>query len=172
MPASFYPVLVLRPRPHPSTPLAIFGRNEIVFSSFFTGIVYALRYEDDADGKAGSLKWVLGKPDRSVPGFATWLSSVPHFKIASSSPTVAVRFQAAQHDANWVDAAGDQLLLFDNGAGHAGYNVDSRLMLFNLTARPTGAGNASAGVAVLEWDYFDPMAQKARPSRRRRCCCC
>ena len=45
-----------------ATPAGNASRNEVILSSFFLGLVWAVRYADDQDGKSGSLKWLLGIP--------------------------------------------------------------------------------------------------------------
>ena len=67
----------------------------------------------------------------------------PTFALANSTDPTGLsdgeyHFQPGQHNANIVSDDGNQLLFFDNGAkaGHKDMNSSSRLVQFDISARP------------------------------------
>jgi hypothetical protein len=144
-----------------------FKLNEIVLSSFSLGWVFAIRYQDDAAGKAGSLKWIMGRPrpsETAGPGEREWWEKQPHFdppRFPSSRPihpNGTKAFQAGQHNANIVRSPGsstDGVLMFDNGAktgGKIDQGSPSRLLRLDITQRPNATAN---GIAVVSFERFN-----------------
>lgn len=123
---------------------------------YASGWVYAVRYADDADGVAGSLLWVLGRPrpsDTAGPDEAAWFKKQPHYVLTGES-THETRWQAGQHNANIVGAGGNKLLMFDNGAktgGKSDQGTPSRLFELDITTRPKSA--QTNGIASVVFNY-------------------
>jgi hypothetical protein len=141
--------------------------NEIVLSSFSLGWVFAVRYADDAQGKAGSLKWIMGRPRPDAtagPGEKAWWAKQPHFATPlfpahrPVHPNGTAAFQAGQHNANIVrsaDGKTDAVVMFDNGAmtgGKSDQGTPSRLLRLDITRRPT---SATEGVATVAFEAFN-----------------
>ena len=133
-------------------------RNELIVSSFSLGWVFAMRYADDAHGKAGSLMWILGRarPNSTAgPKEAEFLAAHPHYELKLRPGMVpADRMQAGQHNANIIDARGNVLLMFANEAmtgGKMDQGTPSRLLMYNITKRPTLDGKTN-GECEIMWE--------------------
>ena len=154
--------------------------NELIVSSFYLGWVVAIRYADDAGGKAGSLKWIMGAPQSVPPTLAPWWAKQAHFTLAGATQSDAAEvavgtpplplggWQQSQHNVNVVHAAGvangSILLMFDNGANalRSTNLVDSRLVSFTIDARPRVAANGTVlamGKASVKWSWENDFAR-------------
>ena len=137
-------------------------RNELIVSSFSLGWVWAMRYADDENGKAGSLMWLLGKPrppSTAGPTEVSWFNSQPHFEL-DKNETESYHWQQGQHDANIVGMDGNSLVMFDNGAKTGGKDAawgsrPSRLLQFDITNRPTKASPVQTTTINFEYNTSD-----------------
>ena len=137
-------------------------KNEMILSTYKQGWIFAVRYKDDAGGKAGSLLWLLGGPNALPASNPAWFVKQPHFALHAGGGASVDAWHATQHNVNVFSADGDSLILFDNGADtqkldKALCGTRSRLMEYRIHARPSGAGTGASvlGNVSATWDYLD-----------------
>ena len=137
-------------------------RNEMIVSTYKQGWIFAVRYRDDAGGKAGSLLWLLGGPNALPAANPAWFAQQPHFRLLPGGGASVDAWHATQHNVNVFGADGDSLILFDNGAdtqkkSAALCGTPSRLLEYRIHARPAGAGAGAAALGNVSatWDYLD-----------------
>jgi len=135
------------------------SRNEMIVSAFYLGWIIAVRYADDDEGKAGSLKWVVGQGWEDPVSMVDYTSSLPRFDLSHNKNAGLTvdqdRYDPGQHNINVVPGSnGTKLLAFDNSAYDArGMGVPSRLVIYEISELPTDA--EAPGQASVAWSYVD-----------------